>query len=170
MVQRSRGDLSLEARWLEGSDIIEAAEIVSAAFLSSPVFAGIDEERYVAERVAESMRRGRVAAIFDARQMVGAGVLFSPSPASACDAFRKWPQLGLVGVRPDFLGRGIGKRLVTEIEAQARREGSKEIALSVTQRGANLIAMYERLGYVKISEFQWPGAADPSFIMTKRLS
>ena len=44
-----------------------------------------------------------------------------------------------------------------------------EVALSVTQRGADLIAWYERRGYRRLAEFHWPEARDPSWIMVKRL-
>jgi ribosomal protein S18 acetylase RimI-like enzyme len=49
-----------------------------------------------------------------------------------------------VAVAPDARGRGIGRLLVAESEAEARRRGAARMTLHARQ---SAVAFYERLGY-----------------------
>jgi N-acetylglutamate synthase-like GNAT family acetyltransferase len=49
-----------------------------------------------------------------------------------------------VAVAPDAQGRGVGRRLVAESEAEARRLGARRMTLHARQTA---VAFYERLGY-----------------------
>jgi GNAT superfamily N-acetyltransferase len=51
-------------------------------------------------------------------------------------------------VHPDWQGRGIGRLLMTEIEALARREGRTLLHLD-TEAGSPATAFYARLGWTE---------------------
>jgi len=61
--------------------------------------------------------------------------------------------LGMLTVDPDRQAGGLGKRLIAAAEAEAaRRFGARRIELTVISQRAELIAYYERRGYVATGE------------------
>ncbi|PXA89666.1 GNAT family N-acetyltransferase, partial [Nostoc sp. 3335mG] len=61
--------------------------------------------------------------------------------------------LGLLAVRPDVQAGGLGRRLVAAAEHYARREqDAGRIEMTVISLRGELIAWYERLGYVRTGE------------------
>lgn len=147
----------------------EIAALLSRAFLASPVFAGIDDERYSAARIEPALSRGEQLLAYEDNTLIGAVTLFPPNPNSPCKLFRMAPQLGLLGVEPAQGGRGVGSALISSLEALARSRGYVELALSVSQRASQLQQLYTARGYETVAEFHWPDAADPSFILLKAL-
>ena len=55
--------------------------------------------------------------------------------------------LGMLSVDPARQGGGLGRRLVAEAEALARRRGATVMEMTVISRRVELIAWYERRGY-----------------------
>ena len=55
-----------------------------------------------------------------------------------------------IGVEPALQGKGIGRRLMTEILAIARRQGSEEVFLEVKAGNEAAIALYLSLGFEQI--------------------
>jgi len=60
------------------------------------------------------------------------------------------PSMGLVviGVSPDFRGKGHGSLLLKEFESRARKEGFKKITLSVRKENNQAITAYKRNGWL----------------------
>lgn len=54
-----------------------------------------------------------------------------------------------VGVLAAHWGRGLGRALMAEIEARARRAGLRRLELTVVAPNSRAMAMYDRLGYVR---------------------
>ncbi|MEZ5354106.1 MAG: GNAT family N-acetyltransferase [Bryobacteraceae bacterium] len=54
-----------------------------------------------------------------------------------------------IGVHPAHQGKGIGKLLMANVEAEARRRGRQRMHLSVDIDNARAIGFYQRLGWVK---------------------
>ena len=48
---------------------------------------------------------------------------------------------------PDFRGRGLGTRLLKEVEKAAQRAGYKRMVMDVETANERAIKLYERLGY-----------------------
>jgi putative acetyltransferase len=56
-------------------------------------------------------------------------------------------------VAPAARGRGVGKRIVTALEAEARRLGVRRLVLETGPRQPEAIAVYKRSGFVEIPLF-----------------
>jgi len=61
--------------------------------------------------------------------------------------------IGNVYTRRDHRGRGFAARVTSAVAAALRRRGVRTIVLSVNQRNAGAIRVYERLGFVPHCEF-----------------
>lgn len=55
--------------------------------------------------------------------------------------------LAMLTVRPDHQGRGLGDRLIAEVEARARAAGCTAVEMTVIHLRETLIAFYGRRGY-----------------------
>lgn len=53
----------------------------------------------------------------------------------------------VAGVRQEFAGQGIGKRLFTELDGWAARTGIQRLELTVRVDNAPAINLYQRMGY-----------------------
>lgn len=56
-----------------------------------------------------------------------------------------------IAVDPEFRGRGIGSRMLSEIAAVARRNGLDHIRLDVVDTNPDARRLYERRGFVAVS-------------------
>ncbi|MGN7158455.1 GNAT family N-acetyltransferase [Sphingomonas sp. SAFR-052] len=72
--------------------------------------------------------------------------------------------LGLLAVRPDVQAGGLGRRLVAAAEAHAVRTlGARRMEMTVIAARGELIAWYERQGYVRTGETRPFPMDDPRF-------
>lgn len=55
--------------------------------------------------------------------------------------------------RPTARGRGVGRALLAELEAQARALGVSRLVLETGERQPEALALYERGGFVRIPAF-----------------
>ncbi|MBU1326239.1 MAG: GNAT family N-acetyltransferase [Alphaproteobacteria bacterium] len=77
--------------------------------------------------------------------------------------------LGMLSVEPELQGAGLGRKLVREAERVAvGRFGADRMEMTVIVQRAELIAWYERLGYVRTGETRPFPATDPRFGLPKR--
>ncbi len=75
---------------------------------------------------------------------------------------------GMFAVRPDAQGGGVGKRVMAEAERIARGLGLARMRMSVIDLRAELIAFYERRGYLRTGiKLPFPGD-DPRFGLPRR--
>jgi ribosomal-protein-alanine N-acetyltransferase len=58
--------------------------------------------------------------------------------------------VGNVAVRPDAQGRGIGRAVLAELVAEARRRGMVRATLEVRPSNATALALYESFGFRRI--------------------
>ena len=57
--------------------------------------------------------------------------------------------LGMLTVRPNLQGKGIGKKLLEYAEAEAKKLGLDTIRMTVIERRIELVNWYARHGYIK---------------------
>ncbi|HLG36251.1 MAG TPA: GNAT family N-acetyltransferase [Bacteroidia bacterium] len=76
--------------------------------------------------------------------------------------------LGMLTVSPVEQGRGIGKILMNAAEEEARKQNCSSVYMTVITDRTELIAWYERLGYVNTGEQKPFPAGDPRFGLPKK--
>lgn len=77
--------------------------------------------------------------------------------------------VGMLAVRPQLQARGLGRRLLTEAESRGRQEfGVKRARMTVIEQRRDLIAWYERRGYVATGHTEPFPYDNPRFGLPKR--
>jgi ribosomal protein S18 acetylase RimI-like enzyme len=71
--------------------------------------------------------------------------------------------LGLLTVRPDMQGRGLGHKFLAAAEEFAKQRGARRIRITVLHVRYALIAWYERRGYQATGETEPFPYGDPRF-------
>ena len=71
--------------------------------------------------------------------------------------------LGMLTVRPPLQGKGIGKKLLKAVEAEAKKQKCKSIFMTVISIRKELIDWYIRLGYSDTGERKPFAFNDPRF-------
>ena len=66
-----------------------------------------------------------------------------------------WAGIRLLGVHPTFRGRGVGKALMDECVRRARDAGIKTIGLHTTTAMDVARRLYEKMGFVRVPEFDF---------------
>lgn len=66
-----------------------------------------------------------------------------------------WAAVRLLAVRPVSRGAGVGRALMAECLRRCRSLGLKTVGLHTTEAMAVAKAMYERMGFVRVPEFDF---------------
>lgn len=150
LVQRAyRGDAA-RAGWTHEADLVEGQRIEPGALAA--ILDNADERLLVAER--DGVLIGCVE-ITDRGEGVG--------------------YLGLLGVDPQQQAGGLGKQLIAAAEREAVTQfGARRMEMSVIEPRVELIAYYERRGYVRTGAFlPFPIPTTPPLrlmVLAKRLA
>ena len=164
---------SIVIREMRASDSIpEITSLLHAAY------AGLAARgfRYVASHQDDEITRRRLERGFpliveQAGRMIGTVTLYPPRPDALVPWYRR-PEVhyfGQFGVLPELQGRGIGDRMMDEVERRALARGAAELALDTAEGAARLIAWYERRGYRFIEHVQWPVTNYRSVVLSRTL-
>lgn len=100
-------------------------------------------EAIIAENAPEAGKKFDVVAVTNG-QIIGWSFLWNLS--SDC------PTFGL-GVTDEWQGKGLGRRLMDHVLAEAARRGIPRISLTVVQDNDRARGMYERRGFVRQESF-----------------
>jgi GNAT superfamily N-acetyltransferase len=76
--------------------------------------------------------------------------------------------LGLLTVSPVLQGQGLGKQLIAESENWARRQKCKKVKMTVITLRKELLAFYERRGYLRTGVFEKFPYGDERFGIPQR--
>ena len=66
---------------------------------------------------------------------------------------RGWAGIRLLGVRPAYRGKGVGRALMDECVRRCRRSGVRTVGLHTSDMMAVAQRMYERMEFVRVPEF-----------------
>ncbi len=77
---------------------------------------------------------------------------------AGCGAFKPFEENGVeikrVFIKPCFRGRGISKRIMTELEYWAAEEGCVRAVLETGMNQPEAISLYEGIGYRRMENFE----------------
>lgn len=99
--------------------------------------------RLDADEVAEG--RGGFFVAYNSGKPVGCGAVRRTDPHVA--------EIKRMYVAPTARGRGVGRRILDALEAEARRLGARRLVLETGPRQPEAIALYSRAGFTEIPLF-----------------
>jgi ribosomal protein S18 acetylase RimI-like enzyme len=98
----------------------------------------------------------------DHGMLIGSVMLYPPATKAYGDMLAElsWPEVRLLSVPPEARGRGVARALMDECLRRARRSGATAIGLHTSKSMRAAMAMYARMGFVRVPEFdhQPPGS------------
>ena len=104
-------------------------------------------------------------------RLVGTINFKAPATTRGCGWYDR-PEVasfGQFGVEPDLQGAGVGRALLSVVEARAIEVGAAELALDTAEPAAHLQALYRRWGYRRVGWADWEETNYRSVIMSKAL-
>ena len=125
------------------------------------------------EMTRERLAEGTCLVAIDGENRIVGTIMYNP-PHVAYDG-SPWlcrpdvAHLGQFGVTPSRQRGGIGARLMAAVEAMARADGAREIALDTAEPAVHLVDWYARCGYRFVEHAQWRGKRYRSVVMSKAL-
>lgn len=123
------------------------------------------------ETTLQRLRKGHAFLAFDGEQLIGTITLVCSSGTEDCEWYRR-PDLFYFtqfAVRPEYQGRGLGKKLMDFVEEFAERQGAREIALDTSEHAHELINMYRGRKYEHVAHVKWSMTNYRSVILSKEL-
>ncbi len=141
-------------------DLAAAADLINGAYRGDTARLGWTHEadlvggrRTDATALRAMLSGGRVLLVGtidgDASAPLIAAVLLEPAGAGIC-------HLGMLTVRPDRQAEGIGRQLLDLAERAAAAGGAQTVRIDVISLRAELVAWYERRGYVTVGRAAFP--------------
>lgn len=86
-------------------------------------------------------------------RVVGFGLARPFHPA---DSFRRTAEIGYF-LHPDFVGRGLGTRLLEQLTTAAREKGVRTLLASISSRNDESLAFHVRRGFAEVGRFRRVG-------------
>jgi ribosomal protein S18 acetylase RimI-like enzyme len=132
---------SLELRNLAPADLDEVVAIDAG-------LSGRRRQIYFQKRLDAALRQPKLHAQFAAvRNGVLAGYVLARRLAGEFGGTEPALRLEVIGVRPEFRGQGIGRRLLAELEAWGRHCAVREVHTLATWRDHDMLHFLDRAGF-----------------------
>jgi GNAT superfamily N-acetyltransferase len=93
----------------------------------------------------------------------------TPIGHAAIRVLRDELEVRRVIVSDDHRGRGVGKRLMAELENVARGDGARRVILQTGTKQPESVAMYEKLGYTRIPVYEPYVASMPNSLCFEKV-
>jgi ribosomal protein S18 acetylase RimI-like enzyme len=152
---------SITIRAARESDLPAALEVIRTAFAEHDGL--LDPPSSVTRETLDRFRArigaGRLFVAEAGGQIVGCVLC---RPEEGCLYF------GRLAVLPAWRGRGIARKLVERVEAEARAQGLARVQLGVRTALPRLRASYERMGYRVVSEHAHEGYSAPTYVIMEK--
>lgn len=132
-----------------------AAEVVVAAFARLGAHLEPAERAKLFDRVRATTTNpepGQVIIAVAGGRVVGSVVFNGPGPGQNPKFPADWAFFGSLGVDEAWAGQGIGRRLVGECVARARRHGAAWIGLYAADLNDIAVGLYRRMGFKVIGD------------------
>jgi mycothiol synthase len=130
-------------------DVTTLASLVNAAFAAHPTPVVMEEEMVRASLDDENVLDDDAILLEDSA--TGETVGFCLADLHRVDGriVSTGGEIGMVGVRPDRQGRGLGRQLLRAGVAYLREAGLSNVGLAVNGRNAGALGLYESEGFVR---------------------
>lgn len=125
--------LSASVRRATPQDAAALAELINRAYAIEHVF--VEGDRTHAAEIARMMEGGTFVVLEEAGGLAAAVYV---EPAG---------YFGMLSVRPELQGRGLGRRLVSIAEAMCQAAGARQVRLRIISLREELGRWYRSLGY-----------------------
>jgi RimJ/RimL family protein N-acetyltransferase len=103
-----------------------------------------EAQRYLETEGGRTNGQALVLVERDSGAVIGSAALLVPNPADGI------PWIGLLILRADRQGRGLGREAATAIERRLARDGWAEVRLAVLATNPRARRFWERLGYRQV--------------------
>jgi len=124
------------------------------------------EARFLADRFARAIEDDHALFVVDEGDRIAGCLGLHPAAADGVMELGMW-------LLPDRRGRGLGRRLVEEALAEARRRGSHKVQLEVYPDNPRAVALYAATGFevegVRRNHYRRPDGSLRSAIVMARL-
>lgn len=119
------------------------------------------------EVTVRRLSRGHALVAESDGRVVGTISVYPPDPSSQVAVYRDphTYSFGQFAVDPEFKGRGIGRALHAAAVDHALSQGAHFLSLDTAAPAAELIATYERWGYVVVERTSWKSTNYESVLM-----
>ena len=132
-------------RFGEPRDIAELVPLINVAFLPEQI--AIEGDRINAEKLQPFFENGRFLVIEDAEGL--AGCVYAEVRGSR-------GYVGLLALRPELKGRGLGRLLMSRAEDYLAGAGCVAADLRTISARTDLVPMYKHLGYQEMGTAAMP--------------
>jgi GNAT superfamily N-acetyltransferase len=151
-------------RFGEIADTRALVPLINAAFLPEQV--AIDGDRISAEKLQPYFKTGKFLVLENEQGL--AGCVYAELHGAR-------GYIGLLALRPELKGRGLGRKLMTAAEEYLANAGCEAAELRTISARNDLIPMYKHLGYGEMGTEKMPAAIPLKIpchfiVMSKRLS
>ncbi|RJS63148.1 GNAT family N-acetyltransferase [Priestia filamentosa] len=105
-------------------------------------------------------------------EIVGSVALF-PAKTDAYDGLvdmLDYPEIRMLAVTPHSRGKGVAELLIKECILRAKINGSKYIGLHTGDFMKTAMRLYERMGFIRVPQFDFQPANDGIIVKAYRLS
>lgn len=145
---RSVVDISIatSVRRAQLSDTQAVTELVNQAYSIESFF--VDGQRTNADEIGGLIRSGGFLVI-ECQGGIGAAVLYQ-APGSRAELPPTHAYFGMLAVRPELQGYGLGRRLVRVAEAMAEAGGATSMSIRIVSLREELGRWYRSLGYREV--------------------
>lgn len=136
-----------------------AALAAFAAHAFTDTYLGLDHPQEIADYCAEHFQPEVIASVIAdpacstllagvGPQLAGYAIL-KAATAPACLAGPDPIELWRLYLGQEFIGRGLGARLMAAVQAEAHRRGARTVWLAVDHRNVRAVGFYRRFGFAE---------------------
>ena len=143
----------------------EVADVISAAYAQygpppgspKPLLDAFEEYRVEQRDVRSRLVDSHLIVAEEEGRIVGAVTFYPPGSDKKGENWPlEWAAIRLLAVHPDARGKGIGRLLTDECLRRARELGAPVVGLHTAHIMAVAQAMYERMGFTRYPENDFP--------------
>jgi len=154
-----------EIRDAREDELDEVADVISAAYAQygppqgsvGVLVEAFDEYRVEQRDVRSRLADSQLIVAVDDGRITGTVTFYPPGSEKKGEGWPlEWAAIRLLAVHPDARGRGLGRALTDECVRRARALGAPTVGLHTAHIMAVAQAMYERMGFTRYPENDFP--------------